>query len=335
MSINVANAFVNTDYSKKDAIDSLVCRIDTLVRSNLAKKSCIGVAYSGGLDSSVLLALVHRLNLADYKVVAIHVNHNIHTDASKWQTHCAKRCKQYKIELNSYLTKVTSKKNLEDSARKARQKVFRKSGCDAILLAHHYDDQIETVLLRMFRGAGVRGLAAMQPVSKLQDSNQLLLRPLLDMSKQQLRQVAKFFKIKGISDSSNQNQQFNRNWLRNKVIPQASKRFPGATQALGTVAQNATKTKLLLDQLASTDEQFARTDKGINRKKLMKFGHERVANWLAWRLEQLGARPARAKQIQESVDQIFTASKGFSLKFGKLTLVCKGNEMYWDNANQA
>ncbi|PCH55010.1 MAG: tRNA lysidine(34) synthetase TilS, partial [Legionellales bacterium] len=158
------------------------------------------VGYSGGLDSSVLL---HLLSQSQYtKIKAIHINHNISKFSADWQQHCVEFCNKLNISLICVQASVTldAGDGPENAARKARYQAFKQHIAidDVLLLAHHLQDQAETVLLRLFRGAGVKGLAAMQQISNIHGIK--VVRPLLTTDKTILTQYAMDHKIKYIDD---------------------------------------------------------------------------------------------------------------------------------------
>ena len=177
------------------------------------------VAYSGGLDSQVLLALAQQSGLA---VRAVHINHQLSPHANSWQTHCENYCQQAGIPLHVEhlkLDKATGE-SVEALAREARYQVFAQqiNETTALLTAHHQQDQAETLLLQLFRGAGPKGLRGIAKKTILGSGK--LLRPLLPFTKQQLHRYAVEAQLTWVEDESNQILDFRRNYIRHKIIPQ-------------------------------------------------------------------------------------------------------------------
>lgn len=226
------------------------------------------VAYSGGLDSHVLLHLCARLRAIDPRVppvVALHVDHGVQTASAQWAQHCAEVCEGLGIAFFSRRAELGASSRgavaSEDLLRRARYREFE-SFCrhgDVLLLAHHQDDQVETVLLRLVRGAGVAGLAGM-PRERMCGSARLY-RPLLDVSRARLLDHAQAEGLAWIEDPGNARDGYDRNFLRLRVLPQLLGRFPGASTAIARAAHNlaqaaeicAERTRDDLDACTGTD----------------------------------------------------------------------------------
>lgn len=216
-------------------------------------KGFFWVAYSGGLDSQVLLSLTLKAVPLE-QLRAIHINHGLSPQAASWQEHCQQYCEQHniffecrKVEINKQIN------NLELQARKARYAVFEAlvQENDYLLLAHHEDDQLETVLYRLLRGSGPRGLSGIPVQRKL--GRGTLLRPLLGSSKEGLREYAVNTGLSWVEDYSNNNTDFDRNYLRQKIVPQLKKRWPQAAASVQRSADLSWESELLLRELAIVD----------------------------------------------------------------------------------
>lgn len=185
----------------------------------------IFIGYSGGLDSTVLLHAAHRI--FGVRAVALHGNHGLHGDAGRWERHCRETCEALGVPLASTSLEVhAAGQGLEAAAREARFAWFREqldSG-DVLLLAHHQDDQAETLLLRLLRGAGPDGLGAMPRERSLGRGQ--LLRPFLDLPRACLVDYAQRHGLRWIDDPSNDDEQFDRNYLRRRVLPLIEDRWP-------------------------------------------------------------------------------------------------------------
>ena len=215
------------------------------------------VALSGGLDSVVLLHLLAQIK-PQPPVRVLHVNHQLSGHASQWQAHCQALAESLGFPFIGETVSVPrSGQGLEMAAREARYAAFAHhlAPSDMLLTAHHLDDQAETLLLRLLRGAGVRGLGAMAPVRPFNEG--WLGRPLLAASRAQLLAYARAEGLQWVEDESNQRVAFDRNFLRIKVLPQVAERWPGFAQRWAQTAALARETDGLLQEYLADDLQAA------------------------------------------------------------------------------
>lgn len=224
------------------------------------------IAFSGGLDSTVLLHLLSDLRQHQSlpELHAIHVHHGLQAVADTWPQHCREVCAALGVPLSVRHVQVASGASLEQAARQARYAVFADVlGAEQWLLsAQHRDDQAETLLLRLLRGAGVRGLAAMAPRRRLGQG--YLVRPLLEVPRAALEAYARRHGLRWIEDPSNQNVQFARNLLRGQVLPLLRSRWPQAAASLARSAAHLAEAQQLLGELAEQDLQRARLPSGFD-----------------------------------------------------------------------
>jgi tRNA(Ile)-lysidine synthase len=218
----------------------------------LAAGATVWLAYSGGLDSTVLL---HQLHAAGLRFRAIHVNHHLQPASDSWAELCRSAAGQLGVPLYVIDVEVDPKDPAgpEAAARTARHAAFAsvmKPG-DCLVTAHHRDDQAETVLLRLVRGAGVAGLAAMRPVSALPPF--VVWRPLLGLPRADLRQYADRHHLRWIEDPHNRDPRYSRSFLRNEILSRLSQRWPGASEALARTAEHCADAVELLDEMAASD----------------------------------------------------------------------------------
>ncbi|HLF98556.1 MAG TPA: tRNA lysidine(34) synthetase TilS [Methylococcaceae bacterium] len=208
------------------------------------------VAYSGGLDSHVLLHLCTRL--AGITLRAIHVHHGLQARADDWATHCAAVCRDLQVSLDIVHVDARPEKGQspEEAARTVRYRVLREHICNGeiLLAAHHADDQAETLLLQLLRGAGVHGLAGMPETGEF--GRGLLLRPFLGVTRVALREYATAHKLSWVEDTSNVDESFDRNFLRRQVMPLLRQRWPAAPQVLARSAAHCAEAAEILDQRA-------------------------------------------------------------------------------------
>lgn len=196
----------------------------------------LAVGLSGGLDSVVLLDVLHRLAPEfGYRLQAIHVHHGLSPHAGAWARFCRDLCRRLRVPFACRRVRVDRRKlGLEAGARRARQEVFRAAKADVLALAHHADDQAETVLLQLFRGTGLAGARGMPSVGRLGDKR--LLRPLLGVSRAQVAAHAARRRLAHVEDESNADTALARNFLRHRIGPLLDERFPKWRENVGRAA---------------------------------------------------------------------------------------------------
>ena len=217
------------------------------------------IAFSGGLDSAVLLHLLATLATSETlpSLSAVHVHHGLQAVADAWPSHCQSVCDSLGVPLRVMRVQVQPGASLERAAREARYQAFTEvTGVgEVVLTGQHRDDQAETLLFRLLRGAGVRGLAAMPAHRPL--AGGYLVRPLLDVSRAELEAYAGDHQLSWIDDPSNADPRFSRNYLRHRVIPTLTERWPQAVSSLARTAEHLSEAQALLDELACMDLQAA------------------------------------------------------------------------------
>jgi tRNA(Ile)-lysidine synthase len=221
---------------------------------------CFWVAYSGGLDSHVLLHALTQLHKnksfpGGVKLRAIHIHHGLHPEADSWAMHCQQVCSVLGVssEVSRVRVRTGTRESVEANARTARYEAITQliAPNDVVLTAQHADDQAETLLLQLLRGAGVAGLAAMPPVSRLGQG--WLVRPLLAYTRSQLYDYARQANLQWIEDSSNVDTRFDRNFLRHEIIPLLLQRWPSLSNTLSRAARHQAEADELVQTLAAED----------------------------------------------------------------------------------
>ncbi|MEH6416011.1 tRNA lysidine(34) synthetase TilS [Pseudomonas sp. CGJS7] len=262
---------------------------------------CVG--YSGGLDSSVLLhALAASARVRERGLRAWHVHHGLHAQADDWARHCAEFCAGLGLELSVSRVSVARDDGdgPEAAARRARHAAFA-AGLgegEVLALAHHRDDQAETLLLRLLRGSGPDGLAAMRPWRDCGRGQ--LWRPLLNVSRQTLQAYALDRRLAWIDDPSNEEHRYDRNFLRHRVMPLLRERWPHADSAFAQSARLSDQAARLLDgedalalaQVRSLDPQ------ALSRSALLALPRERRARVLRRWIDALDLPPLPAQAIE-------------------------------------
>ena len=219
------------------------------------------IALSGGLDSIVLLSIAARWQLdkaqKDHKpkLRAVYVDHGLQSQSAAWGEHCAALCKTLNVEFSVQKVVVDLDSDLspEAAARDARYQAFESllAANELLCTAHHADDQIETLLMQLMRGAGVQGLGGMPPFRKFAAS--YLLRPLLDLSREQLLRYARDNGLDWCEDPSNSDTRYDRNFIRHEVMPSIKTRWPGASASVSRSASHCREAVALLNDLALLD----------------------------------------------------------------------------------
>ncbi len=210
------------------------------------------VAFSGGMDSRVLLELVSQLKLkSPFNVKAVHVHHGLSCNADEWVERCRQWCEALNIELAiEYVQLETGQgESLEKIAREARYRVLagHLNPGDILLTGQHADDQLETFLLALKRGSGPKGLSSMAQVMPFNQA--LLIRPLLTVTREQIYHYAVAHELDWIEDESNQDIRFDRNFIRHKVTPVLTQRWPSIHQAVQRSTQLCAQQEALLNEL--------------------------------------------------------------------------------------
>jgi len=274
------------------------------------------VAYSGGVDSHVLLhALVQiRDALPCHNVSVVHINHGIHPDAELWARHCEMVCRDLGVPCETISITVQRQANysLEAMARDARYDAFARLSCanDMLLLAQHQNDQAETVLLQLLRGSGVKGLAGMPVCTPFAQG--WMARPLLAFGREALQQYAIARQLPWIDDPSNLDMAFDRNFLRHAVLPILRQRWPTLDATLTRVARHQADAADLLDVLAQQDLiPLATSEPAVLRiNPLMRLQPMRQRNVLRYWLHRVCALPLPGTaQLQRILDEVLPAAK--------------------------
>jgi tRNA(Ile)-lysidine synthase len=275
------------------------------------------VALSGGVDSVVLLHLLHQLQkIQNFTLKASHVHHGLSKNADKWVKFCEKLCTKLSVPLDVHRIKLPQKKSLgiEGEARQLRYEKLLQSQTDLVVLAHHEDDQAETFLLQLMRGAGVKGLSSMAHF----DTTRRLWRPLLNTSRIDIESYAKKHKLKWIEDESNQNIDFDRNFIRSKVLPILKNRFNHIIKVISRSSAHMAEAQKLLNELAKLDlKNCVKSDKYRHKLQVItldKLSNSRAKNVLRYWLELNDQLMPSKDLLDECLRQVLTAKKDATIK---------------------
>ena len=262
----------------------------------------IGIALSGGLDSSVLLNVMANEPMLKDRITALHVNHNINTDADRWEKFCSEQSRKLGIPFQSLKLNKTDNPS-EDYLRSKRQEFFRQWGGDQdlIVTAHHLDDQVETILFRIFRGTGIKGIKGINQFSTIDGVN--FFRPFLDIKKHDLKEYALKNNIPWVEDDSNEESNFSRNKIRNLILPSIRETWSSIDKAIIKLSKDADKSKQILDEIAQDDYSSTfSTHSLIKLARINALSKPRKENLIYYWLININGLKANFAQI----DQIYT-----------------------------
>ena len=260
---------------------------------------CYQVAFSGGLDSHVLLHALCSLRAElDADIGAVHVNHGLQQDAGRWESHCRQVCAEFDVP---YVSLRVDGKSMRGESPEAAARRARYSALadwlplqQSLLTAQHQDDQAETLLLQLLRGSGVNGLAAMPVMSTLGAGRHL--RPLLGVTREALHKYATANKLSWVEDPSNTDTGFDRNYLRRQVLPVLRERWPAVASSLSRTASHCADAARLLADLAEQDLQaLAGREHTLSLTGLAALPRARQSNVLRhWIRQVSGGAPSAA-----------------------------------------
>ncbi|RDH90016.1 MAG: tRNA lysidine(34) synthetase TilS [endosymbiont of Seepiophila jonesi] len=266
------------------------------------------VAFSGGLDSSVLLhALVQIRDRIPAELKVIHIHHGLQSEADAWGEHCrnfAAACDVPYHQVNLALT-PSAGESIEALAREGRYRVLADllQPDDWLLTAQHQDDQAETLLLQLLRGSGPAGLAAMAKTARL--GKGWLQRPLLGFTRQVLEAYAQSKGLTWVEDPSNRDLEFSRNYLRHKIMPRIQMHWPAASATLSRSAGLCADAQVLIDELAAEDMQQCRGSESgrLSVKILSRLSEPRIRSLLRHWVREQGAAAPGYRHLQRMLDE--------------------------------
>lgn len=262
------------------------------------------VAFSGGVDSLALLAALQRLRKRSVRwrrlaVRAVHVDHQLQSVSAAWARHCRKVCRELDVPLIVRRVHVqASGRSLEAAAREARYAVLAQTlrSDEVLLTAHHLDDQLETFLLQWLRGAGVSGLAAMPAHAPFAKS--FHVRPLLECSRETLVAWVQRHALDPVEDPSNEDERFDRNFLRARVVPLLQSRWPAVARVNARTAAHLGEAKALLAALAEIDAQGVIVDGCVQLAALASLDVARQRNLLRHWIRTSGLSMPDARHLE-------------------------------------
>jgi len=267
----------------------------------------LAVAFSGGADSTALLHAA--VSLPGCRVRALHVDHGLHAESAAWAEHCARAAAALGVECRVLRADVTREAidadGVEGAARQARYRLLAAAlePGECLLTAQHRQDQLETVLLQLVRGAGLPGLAAMPAIAPFGGGR--LLRPLLDRGRGELCDYLRARGIDWLEDPANSDPRFDRSYLRREVVPRLLARWPAADRSAARSARHLAEGAGLLRQLAAAD--LNRCDAGEGRLdagRLRRLPRARQGNALRHWLRSAGCRAPDARHLDRLLQEV-------------------------------
>jgi len=310
-SVQTISAVADVTEQFERALEAILARV-------VVYEPSVAIAYSGGLDSSVLLQLaMHYCRRHQIKLYSFHVHHGLSPNADEWLRHCEQQAQALGVPFDAVRIDLVdvNEAGVEQAARIARYAALgdlcRSHGARLLLTAHHQDDQAETVLLHLFRGTGLRGLSGMHD---LHDENALLgegimlARPLLQCSRKQLEAYASELQIAHVHDESNTDIRYRRNAIRQQIMPRIDRYFPGAAATITRGAQHWQSAQQLLDQLAEIDLANCAEGNALNLSSMAALSEQRIDNLLRyWLLLQGAPYPPSTAQLSQLRMQMLDA----------------------------
>ena len=304
--------------SKKRPVD-LASHVEQVLIKWVRPGQHLVLGLSGGVDSVVLLDLLVQLRTPlQFRLSAIHVNHQLSPHAAEWAAFCANLCQTRSVPLEIVAVTVArcSGDSLEAAARAARHEALSRSAADYIVLAHHLDDQAETLLLQLLRGCGVEGASAMA------EEGRRLLRPVLEISRGALEQYAHQQDLAWVEDESNLDTRFDRNFLRHRLLPVLEERFPAYRETFCRASRNFSESARLQEEIARQDAATAIWDGKLTVQVLTRLSLPRAKNLLRHFLKQRGNISPSAARLEEMLRQLLNARQDSQVKipFGSYEL---------------
>lgn len=282
-------------------IDRLTATIADSLADVASPGQHLSVGFSGGVDSVVLL---HSLIRLGWSPTAVHIHHGLSANADTWADFCRSVCRDWQVELTikHVCVRPNRQEGLEAAARRARHQIFQETNADWIALGHHQGDRAETILLNLLRGAGVQGLGAM-PMS-----NKRIIRPLLKLSRKDIYTYAECNGLIWVNDESNLDTSLTRNFLRHKILPQLTERFPAVERRLVGTGDHMAEVRELLNDLAIIDLSGEDIDFPIKKSLLEYLPEPRGRNVLRYLLSRHGIGIPSSERLREMLHQFVTAA---------------------------
>lgn len=305
------NACAGLEVSRKSLSNKAVSdQVAACLAHHVPQHARLVLALSGGLDSVVLLHILQGLREQHpFELRAVHIHHALSPHADDWADFCTRLCASHALELTCHPVRIApdDPAGIEAAARHARRQIFAGLEADFLLTAHQQDDQAETLLLQLLRGAGPKGLAAMAESHRPPGWLAVQLRPLLDVTRTEMLAYAQAQGLAWVEDESNQEPRYRRNALRHQVLPVLEAHFPGARATLARAAALQSDAAALLDDLARLDAEQAIDGERLDCAVLAGLSLPRARNLLRHFIERQGQPMPSARRLNEALHQVIDA----------------------------
>ena len=292
------------------------------------------LAFSGGVDSVVLLDLLVNVLKESDALRIIHINHNLNEHSNDWAQFSSEVCEKYDLPL--ICESVEPKrhgKGLEADARELRYQSFRDviQDDEYLLTGHHQDDQMETLLYRIFRGTGIDGLRAIRREIKF--GKGFLYRPMLNISREKIEEYAQLKNLKWIYDSSNDDSSYDRNFLRKDIIPSIKKRWPSVENKVSRLSVIAEQNQLLLNELATEDVGQLKNYNHLDIETLSEKSYPRIINIFRFMIKKNNMSVPSMQVLNEGIKTLMhSKSKSPSMTWNDNTIRRYKHRLYFLNS---
>ncbi len=292
------------------------------------------LAFSGGVDSVVLLDLLVNVLKESDALRIIHINHNLNEHSNDWAQFSSEICEKYDLPL--ICESVEPKrhgKGLEADARELRYQSFRDviQDDEYLLTGHHQDDQMETLLYRIFRGTGIDGLRAIRREIKF--GKGFLYRPMLNISREKIEEYAQLKNLKWIYDSSNDDSSYDRNFLRKDIIPLIKKRWPSVENKVSRLSVIAEQNQLLLNELATEDVGQLQNYNHLDIETLSEKSYPRIINIFRFMIKKNNMSVPSMQVLNEGIKTLMhSKSKSPSMTWNDNTIRRYKHRLYFLNS---
>ncbi|MEE9355757.1 MAG: tRNA lysidine(34) synthetase TilS [Methylococcaceae bacterium] len=279
--------------------------------SEIVRIGHLNIAYSGGLDSHVLLHLCSKIFPSkQVRLRAVHVHHGLQKEADTWVDHCSHITKDLAVDFEEIKVDATPSpgQSLEEAARDARYSALKRclNKSNIVVTGQHREDQLETMLLQLFRGAGLAGLSGMSERSRLGEG--WLIRPLLNVPKSLIEQYAKEHKLSWIEDPSNQYNQFDRNFLRNQVVPVIKQRWPSLDKTIARSARHCANAQTVIaTEIRQHYQSIVATDRTLPITQLLAFDHAHKLGIVRYWFNECGLRMPSELMLNKIITEVANA----------------------------
>lgn len=301
------------------------------------------IAYSGGVDSRVMLDILSELKPSEKKLILIHVNHGLNPLASQWEAQAREVAKQYNAEIKVAHLNMNDTSGVEEKARDLRYAFINENtnADNIIFMGHHKNDNAETLLFRLFRGTGLKGLMGI-PESRSM-GNATLVRPMLQVLRSQIKDYAEKKGLSWVEDDSNADSKYSRNFIRNEVIPLLEKRWKSVVSTLTSLAEKAAEAETLLSEIAEEDMAMIKfEDKNgvvyndvIDMEKLKALSEARMKNVLHRFVSTIDDENKGTKSFNNLLNVVLSENKNCSrlrkVEFKNGLLITNGKKLWIEN----